>query len=66
MYYACIHDIRIRPYICVPRPYPGQNGFFSFFEGSFLEAPRAVLFHTTVVHCHHGIDIKDASLFVLE
>ena len=36
------------------------------FEGSFLEAPRAVLFHATAIHCHYGIDIEDASFLVLE
>ena len=47
-------------------PYPGQNEFFFVFEGSFLKAPRAVLFHATAIHCHHGIDIEDASFSVLE
>ena len=46
-------------------PYPGQNEFL-VFEGSFLEAPRAVLFHATAIHCHCGIDIEDASFLVLE
>ena len=44
-------------------PYPGQNGFFSFFEGLLLEAPWAVLFHATATHCHHG---TDALFFILE
>ena len=39
---------------------------FLVFEGSFLEAPRAVLFHATAIHCHYGIDIEDASFLVLE
>ena len=39
---------------------------FLVFEGWFLEAPQAVLLHATVIHCHYGIDIKDASFFILE
>ena len=46
-------------------PCPGQNRIFLFFEGSFLEAARAVLFHATAIHCHHGRDIEDPSFFVL-
>ena len=40
----------------------GQNGFF---EDSFLEAPRVVQFHAIVIHCHHGMDADDTSIFVL-
>ena len=43
----------------------GQNGLFRVFEGSFLEAPRVVQFHATVIHCHHGMDADDTSIFVL-
>ena len=25
-----------------------------------MEAPTAVLFHATVIHCYHGIEIADA------
>ena len=37
--------------------------FFRVFEGSFLEAPRVVLFHATAIHCHDGMDHDDASVF---
>ena len=39
---------------------------FLVFEGLFLEAPQAVMFHATAIHCHYGIDIEDASFLVLE
>ena len=42
-----------------------QDGFFRVFEGSFLEAPRVVQVHSTVIHCHHGMDADDTSIFVL-
>ena len=42
-----------------------QYEFFQVFEGLFLEAPRAVLFHATAIHCHDGMDHDDASVFVL-
>ena len=38
----------------------------SIFEGSLLQAARAVLLHTTAIHCHHGRDIEDPWFFVLE
>ncbi len=43
-------------------PYPKTEWFF-IFEGSFLEAPQAVLFHATAIH---GTDIEDTLFFVLE
>ena len=48
------------------RALPWTEWIILVFEGSFLEAPRAVLFHATAIQCHHGIDIEDASFFVLE
>ena len=39
--------------------------FFLVFEGSFLEAAQAVLFHTNAIHFHHGRDIEDPSFFIL-
>ena len=52
-----VHAIMLRP--CCP----GQNRLIFF---SFFEAARAVLFHATAIHCHHGRDIEDPSFFVLE
>ena len=49
----------------VHRALLGQNGFFRVFEGSFLEVPRVVQFHATVIHCYHGMDADDTSIFVL-
>ena len=48
-------------YICLyvfpcTAPRPGQTGFFLFFKWSYLEAPTTVLFHSTVIHCWHGIN----------
>ena len=62
-----VHDnlVYVRISIRVPRPTQDRMNFL-VFEGSFLEAPRAVLFHATAIHCHYGIDIEDASFFVLE
>ena len=39
--------------------------FFIFFDSLFLETLRAVLFHTTAIHYHHGMDFDDTSFFVL-
>ena len=39
--------------------------FSCFHEGLFLEAPQVVLFHATALHCHHGMDVDKASLFVI-
>ena len=53
-------------YLSVYRALPRTEWIFLVFEASFLEAPWAVLFHATAIHCHYGIDIKDSSFFVLE
>ena len=53
-------------YLSVYRALPRTEWIFLVFEGSFLEAPRAVLFHATAIHCHYGKDIEDASFFILE
>ena len=53
-------------YLSVYRTLPRTEQIFLVFEGSFLEAPRAVLFHATAMYCHYGRDIEDASFFVLE
>ena len=42
-----------------------ESIFFLVFEGSFLEAAQAVLFHTNAIHFHHGRDIEDPSFFIL-
>ena len=47
------------------RPYPGHNDFY-VFKGLFLDVPWAILFHATAKNCQHGMDIGDASFFVLE
>ena len=47
----------------VPRPAEDRIDF-SHFKGTFLEAARAVLFHTTAIVYHHGRDIKNP-LFLL-
>ena len=47
------------------RALPKHNELFQFFDGSFLEASKAVPFHTTATHCHHGMDFVDTSFFVL-
>ena len=58
------YTLVIRPYNCpCIAPYLGQN---EFFEGWFLKALQAVLFHATAIHCHHGMDVNKASFFVLE
>ena len=54
-------------YLSVYRTLPRTEWIFLVFEGLFLEAPRAVLFHATAIHCHYGRDIEeDASFLVLE
>ena len=47
------------------RALPKHDELFQFFDGSFLEASKAVPFHATAIHCHHGMDFADASFFVL-
>ena len=47
------------------RALPRKNELFQFFNGSFLKASKAVLFDATAIHCHHGMDLVDASFFVL-
>ena len=64
MNYANIRSNAV--YVRIPFRVLGQTGLFSFFDGSYLEAPTAVLFHATAIHCHDGIQIADASFFVLE
>jgi hypothetical protein len=48
-------------YLSVYRVLPKDRMNFLVFEGLFLEAPRAVLFHATAIHRHYGTDIEDAS-----
>ena len=55
---TCNNVVYIYPCIV---PSPG----FSFFKGLFLEAAWVVLFYTTAIH-HHGRDIEDPLLFILE
>ena len=71
--YARVHITRVyaiisymSAYLSVYRALPRTEWIFLFFEGSFLAAPRAVLFHATAIHCHYGKDIEDALFFVLE
>ena len=49
------------------RALPKHDELFQFFDGSFLEASKAVPFHATVdvIHCYHGMDFVDTSFFVL-
>ena len=39
---------------------PRTEWIFLIFEGWFLKALQAVLFHATATHCYHGRDIVDA------
>ena len=50
--------VHITVYCAMTVPYE----FFWVFEGSSLEAPRAVLFHATTIHCHDGMDHDGASV----
>ena len=47
------------------RALPKHDELFYFFDGSFLEASKAVPFHATAIHCHHSMDFADAFFFVL-
>ena len=73
--HACVGIIRlyvtisytsesVRTPIRVPRPALAESTFL-LFDRSFLEAPRMVPFHATAIHCHHSMDLNDASFFVL-
>ena len=64
MYYTDICNDFVYVCITVYHALSRVEWIFRVFEGSFLEAPWAVLFHATAMHCHHGMDIDDASCFV--
>ena len=53
-------------YLSVYRALPRTESIFLIFQGSFLKAAQAVLFHTTAVDCNHGRNIEDPSFFILE
>ena len=61
--YAMILYTSVNASAC--RALPKHNELFQFFDGSFLEASKAVLFRATAIHCHHGMDFVDASFFIL-
>ena len=67
MYYEKTRNDTVYVRITVRASGPSRTEwiFFRVFEGSFLEVPRVVQFHATVIHCHHGMDADDTSIFVL-